>query len=1116
MSIWNQVRRRAWIERAALIPPGTGLIAARDLFAAAERATGIQCHARPEGDALLAGAEALYDPDNQRIYYCSTDPSLVAFHIAHEFAHHWLDRYASHCTHEDLDLAAPAEPQMSWVGDPDAYSPKERAEALANVFAREFLLPRRVLRDHCKTPRFDASRIASDIGVPIEMVMQQLADALLLPPESESVEEPLKEEAPDDSQRQAIEAGPGALRVLAGPGTGKTRTLVGRVAHLIGVGEDARSIAVLTFSNLSAQDLALRLHGAIGERATGLWSGTFHAFGLELMRKYGHEIGLLAVPRLLDRSGSLNLLLELLPSLNLKYYLDLNEPVRGLRAVAHLISRAKDELASPLDYERAAIAYKASATDEAARESAEKSLEVAGAYAEYERQMRERGWVDFGDLIARSVELLTAHPQITSQVRATYRHVLVDEYQDMNRASGILLKCLVEPGTGPWVVGDVRQAIYRFRGASPLNLELFTDDFPDARTVLLDVNYRSYGRIIRTFEAFGGGNPLKAHRGEHLGSVELHVASSSRAEYEGISKSIRSSISEGHRFGDHAVLARSHTTLARLSRHLEETGVPTLYFGDFFERPEIRDLLSVVQLTSEPTGVALVRVGQFPQYNMPQADIALLLRWAEQQDRPMLKLIQEEAEGASLSSTGRASLKRLAADLSEVSFTQSAHALLLTFLFRQGDYLTELLASATVSAQQRRLAIFQLLQFAFGFRAPPGFEPKRAFLGHIRRMELLDEEKQLRGLPAAAIGIDAVRLMTIHAAKGLQFPIVHIPTLTNRHFPMNRPELHSLPPALVNSSLLMSREAEEEALYFVALSRARDSLSLSRAINNGGGGYSNCKPSAFLGRIGTRLPANSGATTWVNEGPAIPPTDRLPPPPARAAWPAAAIETYLACPRKFYYGEVLALAPREGRSPFLQSRSALRATIDWMRESGVTKSGPNSEITERFSADWETKGPRGHALETLYRRAAESMLETALDLLSGGPSGLVDLAFTTQGGVTLTARADHVSHRNGRLVVHRLKEGRLAKNETSKLRYAIWQGALGQQSGGDVSFEHVSLLTGERRAENKAIASEIKKLEGALTGIAGGSFHPQPDQYCAQCPFYFICPSHFRFHEGSG
>jgi superfamily I DNA/RNA helicase len=1065
---------------------------------------------------LLEGSDAVYDGSNKRIYYsAATDADLTHFHIVHEFAHHKLEEHKNQCTASDINIATVGEPEMSWVGDPDAYSPKERSEALANVFARELLLPRRLLRSLCKTPPFDVSAIAKQVGVPVEMVMQQLADSLLLPDGSDAEDATEAEKEPDETQRLAIEAENGPLRVLAGPGTGKTRTLIGRVAYLLEKGANPQSIAILTFSNLSSQDLAARLRAAIGEKATALWVGTFHAFGLELLRKYGQAIGLTENIRLIDRSASLDLLLELLPLLNLRHFLDLNEPLRRLGSVAQLISRAKDELATPEQYERAARAQMNTES-----EKAEQSLEVAHAYALYDRTLRERGWVDFGDLIARSVELLREHPDVRAQIQTCYSHLLVDEYQDMNRASGRFLTLLTQAKYGPWVVGDVRQAIYRFRGASPLNLEHFDHDFPGARTQPLKVNYRSGGKIIRVFEAFGGGEALNASRGEYLGKVYLNVATTQKAEHEGIADSILSAVKNGGHFRDHAVLARSHTTLARLSRHLEARGVPCLYFGDFFERPEIRDLLALIQLTSEASGVGLVRVAKLPQYGMSDSDLSSLIRWQSENDKTMLHALHNIDDVPGLSDSAKEIVRRLTGDLHSVSFPQTPHALLMNFLFRRGDFLAPLLADGSVAAQQQRLAIYQLLQFCFNFRAPPGKDPKRLFLELVRRLELLDEEKQLRGLPAAAAGIDAVRLMTVHASKGLQFPIVHIPALTSRHFPAGRNDTYSLPPGLSDTSAIMTREAEEAALFFVALSRARDELHLSRAINNGGGGYQNCKPSPFLEQIYRHVSLSSESdVTWTSEGPlAAELPEDFPPAEPRGSWPARAIEKYLECPRRFYYEEELSLRPQEGRSAFLKTDSALRSSISWLQET-VSGEERAEKMMERFRADWEAKGPSGDPLEPLYRRVAEKMMATAASLMRG-ENLPVELSLAVEGGVTVSVRADHISSQNGEILIQRLKQGRLAKKETGKLRYAVLQVAAQETYGGvPVQFEHVSLLTAERspaKANAKALAKEIGDLKDALTDIAAGRFPVKVHSYCPRCPFYFICPTHFRVGATSG
>ena len=606
------MRRLARLRHAELAPATDELVPAAVLLAAAEEKTGIRRIPRPPGDVLLDGAEAAYDRHCRHVYYSNaTEPSLANFHIAHEYGHHWLDATGTACDRAELNVSTPAEPGMSSVGESDAYSPKERTEAQANLFAREFLLPREKLRRRCSGGDIDARALATELGMPVALVMQQMADALLLPDERDVEEERRPEKPPDDSQGEAIRAPAEARMVRAGPGTGKTRTLVGRIAHLVAEGEDPSSIVALTYSNGAAQDLAARIRAAIGERATALWSGTFHAYGLEMLRKYGGAIGLPVELKHIDRTDSLMLLEELLPKLKLDHYLDLHEPLRALASILNAISRARDELATPEDYERCAQQMLDDAADDPRRLAARRALEVARAYAVYEETLRERGWLDFGDLIARSVELLQKHPEVRAAIREEKRHILVDEYQDMNRASGVLLRELIEPGRGPWVVGDVRQAIYRFRARRPPTCPGFQRTSLEAQTTDLSVNYRSGGKIVRTFEAFGvrmGCAPLSssctltAHCGEDTGEVHYELATTREAEAYGIATTIQNRVATGGTFGNHAILGKTHTVLARIASVLESAGVPCLYFGDFFECPEIRDLLALLSVVAETHG----------------------------------------------------------------------------------------------------------------------------------------------------------------------------------------------------------------------------------------------------------------------------------------------------------------------------------------------------------------------------------------------------------------------------------------------------------------------------------------------------------------------------------
>ncbi len=1120
MSAWSEVRRLAQLRHAELAGSGNQLVAAAVLLAAAETATGVKRVSRPNGDTLLEGAEANYDRDRKRIYYCnSTEPSLAKFYVAHEFAHHWLGEAGACCDDADFDLAVPAEPAMSAVGDSDAYSPKERAEAQANLFAREFLLPRTKLYHRCSNGQFDASSIAAELGVPVDLVTQQLADALLLPAEGDAISEPRQELPPDETQIQAIIAGPEPRLVRAGPGTGKTRTLVGRVAHLVANGEDPASILALTYSNLSAQDLSARIRAAIGDRAVAVWTGTFHAYGLELLRKHGSVVGFSEPPKLLDRTDCLMFLEELLPDLRLNYYLNLYEPLLSLRSILGAIGRAKDELTSPEEYERLARAMRDQAQDEESSETAERALEVARVYAVYDRAIRSRGLVDFGDLIVRPIEMLRGHESVRAAVRAERRHVLVDEYQDMNRASGLFLKEIVEPGRGPWVVGDVRQAIYRFRGASPLNMARFSDDFPGAQVTDLATNYRSGGKIVRAFETFGrqmvaarlaSQGDLKAFRGETTGKLEYEIAATREAEAEGIAQSIRSRVKAGERFGNHTVLARSHTILARLATHLERAGVPTLYFGDFFERPEIRDLLALISLVSEANGAGLVRVAQMAQYGVHPNDISSVLTWRRDQRVTAVVALKKIAEIPGLSDTGREALSRLAKDVAHVTWPMRAHQFLMGYLFNGCDHVQNLLSDATVAGQQRRLAVYQLLQFAFAFKPPRGEDPKRAFLKHVRRLELLDEEKQLRQLPAAARNIDAVKLMTVHASKGLEFPIVHIAALAKGQFPgRSRYEPCPPPAGMISSDSLMSADAEEDSLFFVGMSRARDILHLSRALMNGK--VSSKNPSRFLEHVARHLPKPVEAGVgWVSMGIGEAAFPQLVDRKVGNEWDWRDIETYLECPRKFYYSSVLKLKGDDESSPFLKFQSSLHATLAWVRKT-ASAAERRAGITAQFDTDWTQLGPSGHAFEPLYRTIGQKMVDTALAVMDG-ENLPAERSITLPGtGVVVGCRIDHVQLKAQGVEIQRLKTSRLAKKEEEKPRHVMWQAAVSKDhAGAHITFEQVSLLDGERRAskvQGDKLRVHLQSYDAVVNDAAAGKFDPKPSDHCPNCPFYFICPS---------
>ncbi len=472
-------------------------------------ATRMEIDAEPiaPGSPLLAGGRAHFDPIDRAIRYEDRGTDFdKAFLVGHELGHASLgDDRAEHVA-RDVDPTRSSEAAPIGEDRVVDYSRRQRREVQMDLFGREIILPRaRARRLHLDG--MTATEIADRLGAPFDAVAQQMLDALLLP--VVAGEETPVATAPkplNPEQRDAARHRGAPYLLEAGPGTGKTQTLVDRVASLVDDGVDPRSILVLTFSNKAAGELSDRISALRPDAASAMWVGTFHAFGLDLVRRFHRQLGFTREPRLMDRSEAIAVLEHEYLSLGLVHHQELWDPSRPLRDMLAAISRAKDEVADADRFADLSRAMLDAASGPEEREAAERCAEVAVVYRRYEELKRAADAVDFGDLVSLPVTLLEGSPEIAADLRRTYAHILVDEYQDVNRSSVRLLRQLSPDGRGLWAVGDARQSIYRFRGASSFNMTRFASgDFPGATGGRLRVNYRSSAEIVGAFSAFGRG-----------------------------------------------------------------------------------------------------------------------------------------------------------------------------------------------------------------------------------------------------------------------------------------------------------------------------------------------------------------------------------------------------------------------------------------------------------------------------------------------------------------------------------------------------------------------------------------------------------------------------------
>lgn len=1130
MDGFEPVREAAQRLHDAVIGRGANPLDPSSVVAEAIRYLDLEVIWLKTGDPALKGARALFDEQSGTVC-CeeSGDATTRALLVAHEIGHAEIHAGSSSCGTADVDPARPTEAAPVGLQRVEDYGARERRELQANVFARELLLPRGRAADlHCRG-RFSSEKIAAQTGLPLALVRQQLFDALLLPapPRSSEKAAPPYAPRPDPSQDRAAAHGGAPFLLQAGPGTGKTRTLVKRVSSLLRDAIEPGAILALTFSNRAAGELAERLALTEPAAVSRIWIGTFHAFGLDLVRRYHDRLGLPSDPTLFDRSDAIEVLEEMLPTLPLVHYRNLWDPAMVLRDVVGAISRAKDEVTGPGRYRALADAMLASAVDEDARKTAQKCLEVAAIYECYERAKRERGAVDFGDLIMLPTLLLESDPALRVAVQLRHRHLLVDEYQDVNRASARLLKAVAGDGKRLWVVGDARQSIYRFRGASSANMARFADDYPGAVLDQLEVNYRSTTQIVDSLVALArrmGASAgmlrlnLEAARGPGVANPQVRSFETPDDEAEGIAASVRELETAGVALRDQAVLCRSNDRLNEIAAALEARGVPVLHLGSLFEREEVRDLLALLSVAVDPFGDALARVAAMPRYSASLQDVHAAMSHLRSLNGPALTGIATLADAAEVSPQGRVAFARLAADLAGLKATASAWDYLSTYLLDRTDFVRELAAGRTVAEQMRGVAIWQLLNFVREQSPVGSWLPIQRTLDRIRQLVLLAEERDLRQVPASALHLEAVKLMTVHGSKGLEFEGVHVPGLTVQSFPaQSRAQRCPPPTGMIEGAECMSasdeakcaHEHEEQCLFFVALSRARTHLRLYVARKQPNG--KNRSPSPYLEWLPTASldEIRSPATLTLPAGTPRPQPIRITrtqPWTITDSWLVA----YEKCPRRFFYTHVLGLGGARKKTAFTQTHHCLYELIKWLTDARRSTIPTLEQAEAAFEAIWKANGPIGHAFCDDYRRLASRLIAALIRAGAGRrfrESELLAIEFPN--GRVMVEPNEIAELPDGTAVVRRVRTGYRRTDEYDRLEYTLYQLAGHARFGRGAVVEAVHLT--DETVETVMISgtklgNRRTKSDAMLMRIAEGWFPAEIDSVtCPRCPHFFVC-----------
>ncbi|HSA57628.1 MAG TPA: UvrD-helicase domain-containing protein [Gemmatimonadaceae bacterium] len=631
------------------------------------------------------------------------------------------------------------------------------------------------------------------------------------------------------AQREAVLHVEGPLLVLAGAGSGKTRVLTSRIARLIEYeGVDPRAILAVTFTNKAAEEMRARIAARLGAEPVGMWSGTFHAIGARFLRTHAALAGRTSSFTIYDEDDTLAVVKHVMERLRI------STRERPPQAVVAAISDARNALVSVEEYE-------ALARDGFTRD-------VATVYRQLEGALRQANAVTFDDLLTLPVSVLDQHADVLERYRKRFQFILVDEYQDTNRAQYRLVSLLGGAHGNVAVVGDDDQSIYGWRGADIRNILDFERDFPGARVVRLEENYRSTPQILElanaAIQANVGrkGKTLRTRRpsGDQV-TVVAALDERDEADFVIDDMQRRRYSARGRRLSDFAVLYRTNAQSRALEEALRRHGVPYRLVGAvrFYDRREVRDLLAYLKLVANPADdEAFRRAVAVPRRGIGETTVDTLGTRATAAGVPMLAAAGDPAFLTGLRPAGRDALAafvalvaRLRARAREAPVDELLRDLIAAIGYEQH------LRSEGPGGAERLENVRELITSAAETLQDEGGEIGLTPLDHFLQRATL-----VAGVDQLDRSAEAVTLMTLHNAKGLEFPVVYITGLEEGLFPLSR--------AREQAETL----EEERRLFYVGITRAEDALTLTHARSRRRNGEMlGSLPSSFLGELPREL-----------------------------------------------------------------------------------------------------------------------------------------------------------------------------------------------------------------------------------------------------------------------
>jgi ATP-dependent DNA helicase UvrD/PcrA len=951
----------------------------------------------------------------------------------------------------------------------------------------------------------------------------------------------------NDAQTLAVTHDAGPLLIIAGAGTGKTTVITRRIAYLIATRRARPSeILALTFTDKAAAEMEERVDTLIPYGYADVQIATFHAFGDRLVKENALELGLTPDFRVLTRAEQVIFLRDHLFELPLQHYRPLGDPTRHLQAILSLISRLKDEDLAPEAYLAHAEEMLARAADDEARLEGAQHLELARTFAQYHRLMTQLGQVDFGDQIVETLRLLRSRPHVRRRYQERFKYILVDEFQDTNYAQNQVVQLLAARHRNLAVVADDDQSIYKWRGAAISNVLDFKEQYPDARDVVLTENYRCPQDVLdAAYRLIQHNNPdrLEVKYGitKKLRSARLPVAGGRApthlaydtvsSEADAVADLIAKEHAGGRPYRDCAILVRANHDADPFLRALNMRGIPWTFSGNagLYGRPEIRLLVAFLRSVAHPDdSVSLHYLASSHIYQVPIVDLTKCATYADRKHRWLFDVLRAVPDEVELSEEGRATVGRVVAELErymELARETPTGELLYQFLVDSGLMMRYAKAPAELEQEVQNVSKFfaRIKDAARVLR----YDNVREFVNHL---DALIEAGDDPAVAEAETDTPAVHVLTVHKAKGLEWPVVIVVNCVQNKFPSTRrSDPLDVPAGLIKDTLPSGdfHEQEERRLFYVAMTRAKEALYLTSAEDMGG--RRKWKVSQFvlealdLSREAARpFRASSLEALQRHAAPPVAVGADLPPLDADAPLTVShrQVDDYETCPLKYHYIHILRVPLRQHHS--VVYGSALHKAVEfYLRRRAAGNFTPLEDFLRAFDDAWRNEGFLTRAHEEQRKRAGTEALVRFYheEEASGQKPGAVEQEFGFSLGPTrVRGRFDRVDETPDGVAIVDYKSSDVTEQRNADKRareslqlkiYALAQQAMTGRLPVRVELRFLeSGLVGTYRPTGADLTEATLSIRAAAAGIRARRFEPTPGyQTCRYCPYNQVCPS---------